>query len=34
VEVVFVTLEPPQGSATPKGRRLLYANLGGAPNHP
>jgi hypothetical protein len=34
VEVVFVTLEPPQGSSTPKGRRLLYANLGGAPNHP
>jgi hypothetical protein len=34
VEVVFVTLEPPQGSSTPQGRRLLYANLGGAPNHP
>jgi hypothetical protein len=34
VEVVFVTLEPPQGSSSPKGRRLLYANLGDAPNHP
>lgn len=34
VDVVFVTLEPPQGSSSPKGRRLLYANLGGAPNHP
>ena len=34
VDVVFVTLEPPQGSSSPQGRRLLYANLGGAPNHP
>jgi hypothetical protein len=29
-----VTLEPPDGSPSPQGRRLLYANLGGPPNHP
>ena len=34
VDAVFVTLEPPNGSPTPSGRRLLYANLGGPPNHP
>jgi hypothetical protein len=34
VNVVFVTAEPPHGSSAPNGRRLLYANLGGAPNHP
>ena len=34
VDAVFVTLEPPNGSSSPSGRRLLYANLGGPPNHP
>ena len=34
VDAVFVTLEPPNGSPSPSGRRLLYANLGGPPNHP
>jgi len=34
VDAVFVTLEPPNGSSSPRGRRLLYANLGGPPNHP
>lgn len=34
VDAVFVTLEPPGGSPSPRGRRLLYANLTGAPNHP
>ena len=34
IDAVFVTLEPPQGSPVPRGRRLLYANLGGPPNHP
>lgn len=34
VDAVFVTLEPPHGSPVPRGRRLLYANLGGPPNHP
>ena len=34
IDAVFVTLEPPNGSPTPSGRRLLYANLGGPPNHP
>jgi hypothetical protein len=34
IDAVFVTLEPPEGSPTPKGRRLLYASLAGAPNHP
>jgi hypothetical protein len=34
VDAVFVTLEPPNGSPAPSGRRLLYANLGGPPNHP
>jgi hypothetical protein len=33
IDAVFVTLEPPYGSPTPKGRRLLYANLVGSPNH-
>jgi hypothetical protein len=34
IDAVFVTLEPPEGSPTPKGRRLLYASLAGVPNHP
>jgi len=34
IDAVFVTLEPPNGSPSPRGRRLLYANLGGPPNHP
>jgi hypothetical protein len=34
VEAVFVTLEPPTGSPSPRGRRLLYANLLGPANHP
>jgi hypothetical protein len=34
VDAVFVTLEPPDGSPSPRGRRLLYANLAGPPNHP
>jgi len=34
IDAVFVTLEPPDGSASPRGRRLLYANLAGPANHP
>lgn len=34
LDSVFVTLEPPHGSPFPRGRRLLYANLIGPPNHP
>ena len=34
IDVVFVTLEPPSGSLSPRGRRLLYANLAGPANHP
>ena len=34
IDAVFVTLEPPNGSPSPRGRRLLYANLAGPPNHP
>jgi hypothetical protein len=34
IDAVFVTLEPPDGSPSPRGRKLLYANLGGPPNHP
>jgi len=34
IDAVFVTMEPPNGSASPKGRRLLYANLAGPANHP
>jgi hypothetical protein len=34
IDAVFVTLEPPEGSPSPRGRKLLYANLGGPPNHP
>jgi hypothetical protein len=34
IDAVFVTAESPQGSPYPRGRKLLYANLGGPPNHP
>lgn len=34
IDAVFVTLEPPNGSPSPLGRRLLYANLAGPANHP
>jgi Skp family chaperone for outer membrane proteins len=34
IDAVYVTLEPPNGSPTPLGRRLLYANLIVPPNHP
>jgi hypothetical protein len=34
IDAVFVTLEPPKGSPSPRGRRVLYANLAGPANHP
>jgi hypothetical protein len=34
IDAVYVTLEPPTGSPSPRGRRLLYANLVVPPNHP
>jgi hypothetical protein len=34
IDAVFVTLESPYGSPSPRGRRLLYANLAVPPNHP
>lgn len=34
IDAVFVTLESPGGSSSPRGRRLLYANLAFPPNHP
>lgn len=34
IDAVFVTLESPNGSRSPRGRKLLYANLAGPPNHP
>jgi hypothetical protein len=34
IDAVYVTLEPPAGSPSPQGRRLLYANLVSPPNHP
>jgi hypothetical protein len=34
VDAVYVTLEPPTGSPSPRGRKLLYANLVVPPNHP
>lgn len=34
IDAVYVTLEPPNGSPSPRGRRLLYANLVVSPNHP
>jgi hypothetical protein len=34
IDAVYVTLEPPSGSPSPRGKRLLYANLVVPPNHP
>src|SRR5260370_13701561 len=34
IDAVFVTVEPPGGSIAPRGRKVLYANLIGPPNHP
>jgi hypothetical protein len=34
IDAVFVTVEPPGGSSIPRGSKLLYAYLGGQPNHP
>jgi hypothetical protein len=34
IDAVYVTLEPPDGSPSPRGRRLLYANLVAPANHP
>ena len=34
VDAVFVTVEAPHGSPSPRGRKLLYANLAGPANHP
>ena len=34
IDSVFVTIEPPGGSAKPSGHRLLFAYLKANPNHP
>jgi hypothetical protein len=34
IDSVFVTLEPQEGGEKPKGKKLLYAFLGGKANHP
>jgi anti-sigma factor ChrR (cupin superfamily) len=34
IDAVFVTVEPPGGSKSPRGKKVLYANLVGPPNHP
>jgi hypothetical protein len=34
IDAVFVTVEPPGGSRSPRGRKLLYAYLRQKPNHP
>ena len=34
IDAVFVTIEPPAGSKSPRGRELLFAALSGPPNHP
>ena len=34
IDSVFVTIEPPGGSAKPTGRKFLYADLNANPNHP
>jgi len=34
IDSVFVTIEPPGGSARPTGRKFLYAYLKANPNHP
>lgn len=33
IDSVFVTLEPRRGGDKPKGKRVLYAFLGGQANH-
>jgi len=34
IDAVFVTVEPVGGSTAPRGKKVLYANLIGPPNHP
>ena len=34
IDAVFVTAEKPKGSDSPRGQRLMYANLAAPPNHP
>ncbi|HYY72209.1 MAG TPA: hypothetical protein VE778_01325 [Candidatus Bathyarchaeia archaeon] len=34
IDAVFVTAENPKGSPSPRGQRLMYANLATPPNHP
>ena len=34
IDAVFVTAEDPKGSPSPRGQRLMYANLASPPNHP
>jgi hypothetical protein len=34
IDTLFVTLEPPGGSSSPKGKKLLMASLAGPANHP
>jgi hypothetical protein len=34
IDAVFVTVEPDGGSKAPRGKKVLYANLIGPPNHP
>jgi hypothetical protein len=34
IDAVFVTVEPPGGNTAPRGKKVLYANLVGPPNHP
>ena len=34
IDAVFVTAEDPKGSPSPRGQRLMYANLATPPNHP
>lgn len=34
IDTLFVTIEPPGGSQSPRGTRLLLASLAGPPNHP
>ena len=34
IDAVFVTVEPLGGSTAPRGKKVLYANLIGPPNHP
>jgi hypothetical protein len=34
IDAIFVTVEPGKGADRPTGEKLLYAYLGGQPNHP